>query len=170
MDNFNETIILANSLRVSTNLSINEDEIKHLIEKLKNKEEKVREAAKEKLLLESADLPENVKKIFNFNNVVNYMMDKNEFWANIYNDLFNGLQKIYWLKFKDIYEWDSFIDLHFSSLKNYVANVSKIQESEIYKYWKKIVVNNDFYFIVLAVIWILDQDFFNEIVEKLKNK
>lgn len=97
--------------------------------------------------------------------LIKYVCNPFEFWTHIYIDLFNGLQKIYWLKFKDLYSWDEFISIHFANL-----HVQDLQNAAIVRIWKKTIGSNSFYFPVLVAIQFVDPNFYNEIIEKLKNK
>ena len=93
--------------------------------------------------------------------------NKDEFWANIYNDFFNGLQKIYWLGSSKIMSWESFVNHQMNGLK---INVADWEKSELAESWRNIVKSNIFYLKILAGISYANPDFYDEIIEKLKNK
>lgn len=119
-------------------------------------------------LILDGDIKKEVRSFFGLNDqYVDYMLNEREFWVNIYNDLFNGLQKIYWLNFKNIYSWEQFIEYQFNLLK---SMASEWTESSIRNLWEKFVKANAFYIRILAGISYVKPDFFDEIVEKLKNR
>lgn len=95
-----------------------------------------------------------------------YMLIENEFWANIYNDFFNGLQKIYWLGSSKTMSWESFVNHQMNGLK---INVAGWEESELAESWKNVVKTNIFYLKVFAGISYANPDFYDKIIEKLKN-
>lgn len=97
--------------------------------------------------------------------LIKYVCSPLEFWTHIYIDLFNGLQKIYWLKFKDVYNWEEFISIHFDNL-----HVQDLKNAAIIRIWKEIIRSNSFYFPILVAIQFVDPSFYREIIEKLKNK
>ena len=99
--------------------------------------------------------------------LIKYVYSPLEFWTHIYIDLFNSLQKIYWLKFKDVYSWDEFINIHLTNLYTYVQD---LQDAAIVRIWEETIGSNSFYFPVLVAIQFVDPSFFNDIIEKLKNK
>lgn len=114
------------------------------------------------------DIKEEVKEYFNLDDqYARYMLNEREFWANIYNDLFNGLQKIYWLKFKNVYSWEKFIEFHFTDLKRGAYDWMK---SAVRLLWNECIGGNDFYVRILSSISYVKPEFFDEIVEKLKNR
>ena len=98
-----------------------------------------------------------------------YILNPFEFWTHIYVDLFNGLQKIYCLKFKDAYDWETFIDVHFNDLKVNVFNCN-FKNAAIVKSWSQCIDGNVNYFLILAGISVIDKELFDEITMKLKNK
>lgn len=121
------------------------------------------------ILILDDKIKNEVRDYFNIDDqFADYILDEYEFWVNIYNDLFNGLQKIYWLmNFNKIYSWESFINYEMTSLRNDITN---FQESQLMTTWSKIVGKNDIYIRLLATISYLKPDFFNDIIERLKNK
>lgn len=156
---------------ISLNLNLKEDEIKRFeasvrqkaLEDLKScltKDElaKVDDEALLEKLPEVLSLPKDLIKC---------VYSPLEFWTHIYIDLFNGLQKIYWLKFKDVYSWEEFINVH---LTNLYAHVQDLQNTAIIRIWKETIGSNSFYFPVLVAIQFVDPSFYREIIEKLKNK
>ena len=96
-----------------------------------------------------------------------YIFHEYEFWTHMYVDLFNGLQRIYWERFKD-YAWEEFIDSQFSI---FLKELTSIETSQLASLWKKTFGGNNLsIFKVLAAIGFANKPFYDEIVEKLKNK
>lgn len=122
-----------------------------------------------KLIKDNVSLIKRLKECIGVDSeLIDYICNPFEFWTHIYNDLFNGLQKIYWLKFKDIYDWDTFIEVHFNDLR---ANIFDLKNAVILKLWMKFNGNkNSFYFPILAGISFVDKELFNEIKRKLVYK
>ena len=98
---------------------------------------------------------------------IEYMMKPPEFWVNIFNDLFDGMQKIYWKHFKDAFSWNEYVDAMMNGVKQ---NLASYTDAVIYKMWKTDIGINIFYLDILTGISYLNPAFFDEIVEKLKNK
>jgi len=48
--------------------------------------------------------------------------------------------------------------------------VQDLQDAAIVRIWKETIGSNSFYFPVLVAIQFVDSSFYNEIIEKLKNK
>lgn len=120
-----------------------------------------------KLILDS-DIKEDVKKYFQIDDqYASYILNEREFWINIFSDMFSGLQKIYWLEFKNTYIWEEFIEDQFNVLK---LNVSNFMKTQLFKFWCIYVKTNTFYIRILATISYVKPDFYDEIIEKLKNK
>lgn len=156
---------------ISLNLNLNEDEVKQFeatdrqnaLENLKScltKDESTK--------VDDAALLEKLSEVLPLSkDLIKYVCNPLEFWTHIYIDLFNGLQKIYWLKFKDLYDWEEFINVNFASLNTHVQD---LQNAAIVKIWEETIGSNSFYFPVLIAIKFVDPSFYREIVEKLKNK
>ena len=82
--------------------------------------------------------------------------------------MFNGLQKIYWLNFKSIYSWEDFIGYEFASLK---GNLAAAVYSQLFVSWNALIGTDGLGYIkLMAAIGYVDPVFYDEIVEKLKNK
>lgn len=118
-------------------------------------------------IMDSIDgLPEEVKKHFKIApEYENYVFNKYEFWANIYNELFNDLQKVYWLHYKQI-SWEKYMDAVSYTLKNDKVNY---RQSLLGIHWG----NDDCNFLfldIIACIAYVKPEFFDEIMEKLKNR
>lgn len=126
-----------------------------------------------KLILDDT-MRNSVLRYFNVNeDIVEYIFHKREWWINIVTDLFNGLQRIYWSLFSKVYDWETFIEIHFTELKSKVANW---RDATIVKLWNADIKGNEkdrgktFYFNVLAAVAYVKSDLFDEVVEKLKNR
>lgn len=122
-----------------------------------------------KLLLDGNLEVEKISKIFNIEDAENvkYLLHPLEFWTNIYIDFFNGMQKIYWLKFKDIYSWSGFVE---SQLRMLSHGFVDFRKSQIFMLWKTIVGKNLFYINLLAAIGYADRCFYEKIIDRLKNE
>ena len=83
------------------------------------------------------------------------------------SDEFNGLQKIYWLYFSKSYSWEDYVEEQMKELKK---NVFKYRDSFLTNVWKNNVDIVLSHLDVLACISYVDEQFFNDIVERLKNK
>lgn len=122
-------------------------------------------------LLAEADANNLSDKIKNFFGIddsgVQYISHPFEFWTNIFNDLFTGLQKTYWLRFKNDISWEEYIDAHIASLK---LNIPGYRKSSAYVFWRSDIKKRLWYIDLLACISYVDSKLFDKIVEKLKNK
>lgn len=96
-----------------------------------------------------------------------YFTVPEEFWINIYVDLFGELQKIYWLALKSHMSWKDFIDSEVNSLRNDVANWRK---SSIVILWMKILEVQPVHLALLAGISYVEPELFDEVILKLKNE
>lgn len=121
-----------------------------------------------KLIQNNEELTKKLKKYINIDpELLEYICNPFEFWTHIYVDIFNNLQKIYWLKFKNAYDWKTFIDVHFNDLKN---NIFNLKNSAIVKLWLNNINNNLYYFLIIAGISFINKDLFDKIKTKLKNE
>lgn len=113
------------------------------------------------------DIKDEVKKHFNLNDqYVRYILNEQEFWTNIYNDLFNFLQKNYWLHYNKQMNWEEYM--------NTVAHTIKIdkidyESSFFFKQWKSDKCGLQIYDLIACIAYV-KPEFFDEIVEKLKNR
>ena len=109
-----------------------------------------------------------VKKFFGIDDrFLNYVLDRHEFYVNVFNEIFNGLQKTYWTYFSKSYAWKDYVGEQMNEIKQ---NLFKYRDLILTRIW---AADNEFmlnYLDVLACISYVDEDFFNDIVEKLKNK
>lgn len=103
--------------------------------------------------------------------VLQYVYDENEFYTIIFNDLYHGLQKIYWIEYKDKMSWDDFIDQKVAVLKKNHLNVDN---EEIQEKWIEYVNNDkssieiDFIKALAALVALDKEDAFDDAIEKLK--
>lgn len=111
-------------------------------------------------------LAEEIKKYFSIDkSLEDYVFNQHEFWANVFNDLFNDMQKNYWLHHKEM-SWEEYVDILAYDLKNYSLNY---MNSLLGKEWEK--DDCSFLFLdLLACIAYVNPSFFDEIIDKLKNK
>lgn len=101
------------------------------------------------------------------NDAMKYITNQFEFWTNVYNDLFAGLQKTYWMRFSDAMTWEEYIESYVSDLK---LNILNYEKSAVYTFWKKDFKSGLWQLDVLACISYFNLDLFDKIVNKLKNK
>lgn len=93
-----------------------------------------------------------------------YVTKDKEFWTIIFNELYQGLQKIYWKKYKDeSYEWTTFI---YAKIQCILPEL--IYNQDIYNDWIDIIKTIPLCIKILAVIKLENTKLFNEIIEKLK--
>ena len=113
-------------------------------------------------------IPSAIQSYFNISDQnVNYVCNEYEFLMNMYNEMFNSLQKIYWSAYKKgIMTWNDFIDAQLGSLH---GNVVDFDKTELWKLWDKIVKKNYFYIPTLACIAYVKPDFFNDVVKQMKD-
>jgi len=112
------------------------------------------------------DIKNEVKQHFDLDDQhVRYVLNEQEFWVNIFNDLFNCLQKIYWLYYKQM-SWEDCM--------NTVAHTIKIDKTDyessfLFKQWESDGCGLLFFNLMVCISYI-KPEFFDEIVKKLKNR
>lgn len=101
-----------------------------------------------------------------------YVFDEREFYTIVLNDIYQGLQKIYWLKYqKSGMTWEDFIEKKVKTLKN---DPFKVDEAEIQKDWLEYVnddktkMNTDFIKVFAALVPLDKEDLFDEAIKRLK--
>lgn len=117
---------------------------------------------------EAVRMSKEVKDFFRIDDqFIDYALNRYEFYANVYNDIFNGFQKIYWTYFNKSYSWKDYIEGQMNELKK---NVYEYRDSFLTKIWKHDTGSILPYLDVLACISYVDEKFFDEIADKLKNE
>lgn len=119
-----------------------------------------------KILGNLGSVPEEVKRFFNLSpEYESYVFNEHEFWANVFNDLFNDLQKHYWLHDKQM-KWEDYIGGVGSEL---LKNALSYRDSLFGTEWKNDGCSSLF-LDLLACIGYVNTGFFNQIIDKLKNR
>ena len=114
-------------------------------------------------------LAEEVKKHFSIGpSMESYVFNEYEFWDNIYTDLFNDLQKNYWLHHKSM-KWEDYVGIVAFELKNDVLNYRR---SWLGVEWRedKSQVSSTMFLDLLACVAYVNEKFFNQIIDRLKNR
>lgn len=111
-------------------------------------------------------LSEEVKAHFSISDEYErYIFNRHEFWANIYNELFNDMQKNYWLHHKQL-SWEEYVDMVALELERSSLD------------YRRLFLGHEWmsdgcsplFLDTLACIAYVKPDFFDEIIEALKNK
>jgi len=119
-------------------------------------------------ILDDGSVKDSILDYFGINDeLAKYLMNENEFFINLYTDIFNRLQTIYWMTFSKLYSWDKFIDFIFNDLK---TTAYSYESSQLFHLWTQTFDDNSFFIRVLACISYVNADFYKDIVGKLKNK